>query len=251
MTVLVGGVGQLYQGDLDLGRRAAEQLAGEDLGRGVRVEELHYGAVAVVQRLEELRPDTLVLVGAEQRGRPPATVQRRRFEAKDLEPGIVQDAVAQAVTGYVTIDLVLTVGAGFGALPPRTITVEVEPSRLEPSEDLSPQVSEALAVALRLVRAEVRRAPLLQVAAELRALFDGDRLQPAPAAAAMQRLLAELDVLDREGRWGRVFPLREEVRQRIAAGQTGEGMNHLDWALWWAVLEELDRLQPLEGLSPA
>ena len=64
MQILVGGVGELYQGDLDLGRRAVERLGTEDLGPGVLVEELHYGAVAVAQRLEDLRPDLLILIGA-------------------------------------------------------------------------------------------------------------------------------------------------------------------------------------------
>lgn len=86
VDVLVGGVGQLYQGDLDLGRHAIEALAGEDLGRGVRVEDLHYGAVAVVQRLQELRPAALILVGAAQRGRAPGSVHRRSIEGVDLPP---------------------------------------------------------------------------------------------------------------------------------------------------------------------
>ena len=67
MTVLVGGVSELFQGDLDLGRLAVARLLDEDLGPGVLVEDLHYGAVAVAQRLEEVRPDTLVLVGAVRR----------------------------------------------------------------------------------------------------------------------------------------------------------------------------------------
>ncbi len=64
ISVLVGGVGELYQGDLDVGRQVIEGLAGEDLGAHVAVEDLHYGAVAVAQRLDEVQPSTLVLVGA-------------------------------------------------------------------------------------------------------------------------------------------------------------------------------------------
>jgi Ni,Fe-hydrogenase maturation factor len=103
VTVLVGGVGQLYQGDLDLGRLAAERLAAEALGPDVLVEELHYGAVAVAQRLEELRPRALVLVGAVARGRRPGTVERRLIRNLHLPPERVQRAVGDAVTGYVTL----------------------------------------------------------------------------------------------------------------------------------------------------
>jgi len=249
VSVLVGGVGEVYQGDLDLGRLAVERLAAEDLGRDVAVEELHYGAVAVVQRLEDLRPDLLVLVGATRRGRQPGTVERRRIRALELDPDVVQAAVHDAATGYVTIDLVLEVGSGFAALPARTVAVEVEPALVGPCAELSPAAEAGLVVALELVRAEVRRAPLLEVAAQLRSIFATGRLQPSPAGTAMQELLGELELLDSDGRWGRAFAAREQVRHRIAAGQTPEGMEHLDWALWWTLIEELDRLHPVEALS--
>jgi hydrogenase maturation protease len=157
-SVLVGGVAHLYQGDLDLGRHAVERLQHDDLGPGVAVEELSYGAVAVAQRLEELRPDVLVLVGAVARGRRPGTVERREVERRALDPMEVQGAVADAVTGYIGLDLVLDVAEGLGALPERTIVVEVEPARTEPSEQLSPEAETALAEALELVRTEVAHA---------------------------------------------------------------------------------------------
>jgi hypothetical protein len=100
----------------------------------------------------------LVLVGAAQRDRPPATVERRQITALPREPLEIQRAIADAVTGYVDIDLVLEVAHGLGALPPRVVTVEVEPSRIEPSEHLTPEAQGALVEALELVRAEVRAA---------------------------------------------------------------------------------------------
>jgi hydrogenase maturation protease len=157
-VILVGGVGQLYQGDLDLGRRAAERLAREQLGEDVVVEDLYYGAVAVAQRLEELRPDALVLVGAEPRGRRPGTVERRPVERLELTPAQVQAAVGDAVTGYVAIDLVLEVAHGLGALPPQAVAIEVEPAAVEPSLTLSLVAEQALERALALVRDEVRAA---------------------------------------------------------------------------------------------
>lgn len=247
--VLVGGVGQLYQGDLDLGRVAAERLAGEALGPDVLVEDLHYGAVAVAQRLQDLRPRALVLVGAEERGRAPGTVQRRRVHLPDLPPGRLQQAVADAVTGYVTIDLVLEVARALGALPARTTVVEVEPARTDPGERLSPEGQAGLEAALALVRTEVGRAPLLELADQLRALSRQGRLEPAPALDALRALLDELELLEEQGRWGATFALRDRLRRQIADGQTGFGMDHLDWGLWWALIEELDRLQPTESGS--
>ncbi len=62
----------------------------------------------------------------------------------------------------------------------------------------------------------------------------------------LRRLLDELELLDREGRFGAAFDLRDRLRDEISAGHTPEGMMGLDWGLWWALVEELDRLQPLE-----
>ncbi len=244
--VLVGGVAHLYQGDHDVGRVAAERLAAEDLGHGVLVEELSYGAIAVMQRLEDLRPGALVLVGAAERGRPPGAVERRRVEDPGNTPEEVQTAVSGAITGYINIDLVVNVASGFGALPKRTVAVEIEPVRSDPSTALTPEVEAALEQALELVRAEVCRAPVLALADELREILTGDRLAPSGAVTALRQLLDELDEVDRRGAWGDTFALRDRVREQIAAGKEPHGMGALDWSLWWALIEGLDRLQPLE-----
>lgn len=247
MTILIGGVGQLYQGDLDLGRLAAERLAAEPLGSEVIVEELHYGAVAVVQRIEELDARALVLVGAEARGRPAGSVTRRRIRPLHLPIEQVQQAVRDAVTGYVTIDLLIEVAAGLRALPGRTISIEVEPARADPAAEISPSAAAGLEKALGLVRTEVGRIPLLELADELRPLADHDRLATAPAVDTLGKLLDELELLDEHGRWGASFALRDRLRRQIAEGHTGDGMDHRDWGLWWALIEELDRLQGREA----
>ena len=241
---MVGGVGELYQGDLDLGRVVVERLQTEQLGDHVVVEDLHYGAVAVAQRLEELKPTHLVLVGAVARGRSPGAVERRKVVARPATPAEVQLAVGDAVVGYVSIELVVEVAAGLGVLPARTIAIEVEPALTGPSDRLSPLGDEAVEQVADLVRAEVRRAPLLDLAERIadRTAGDGDRLGGAPAAATLVELVDAIKVLGDEGRWGRLFVLRDRLRRQIDAGQTGEGMDTLDWALWWALLEELDKV---------
>lgn len=247
MTTLVGGVGQLYQGDLDLGRLVAERLQEEDLGPDALVEDLYYGAIAVVQRLEDLEPDTLILVGAHERDRAPGTVERRRVDELDLSTEQVQVAVGDAGTGYVDLQLVIEVAWGLGALPDRTVVIEVEPADVGPSEELSPAAWAGLERALDLVRAEVRRAPLLDVAGRIRRELSDGHLEPSPTREAMADLLGQLELLDREGRWGRTFAERDRLRLRISSGETSESMTHADWGLWWGLIEELDRLQGVEA----
>lgn len=247
MTTLVGGVGQLYQGDLDLGRLAAEQLQAEDLGPDVLVEDLYYGAIAVAQRLEDVDPDTLILVGSHERGREPGSVERRRIRHLDLSTSEVQVAVGDAGTGYVDLQLVVEVAWGFDALPARTVVIEVEPAEVGPSEHLSPTARSALERALVLVRTEARRAPLLDAADRIRQELADGHLEPSPTQEAMVDLLGELELLDREGRWGRAFAERDRLRLRISDGEMSESMTHADWGLWWGLIEELDRLQALEA----
>lgn len=251
MSVLVGGVGELYQGDLDLGRRIVDRLADEDLGAHVAVEDLHYGAVAVAQRLEDLRPAALVLVGAVERARDPATVERRRILPTELELSHeeLQGAIGDAVTGYVTIGLLLEVGHGFGVLPPRVVTVEVEPMRVGPNDRLSPEVEGVVEEVLALVRAEVRRAPLLELAGRLGTVVADGHLSPSPAVTELAALLVELERLDAEGHWGATFASRDRLRRVLGRGEVGAGMDRLDWGLWWTLIEELDRLQPLESTT--
>lgn len=249
MPVFVGGVSELYQGDLDLGRRAAALLAGEDFGDHVVVEDLHYGAVAVVHRLRDLEPSTLILVGATVRGRAPGSVERNRIDAPALSIEQTQAAVGDAVVGYIAMDLIVEVAAGFDVLPPRTVLIDAEPASVTPSEQLSAVGEQSLERAVALARTEIRRTPLLELADRVRALVKGDRLEPAPALEALHALLAELEHLDRGGAWGGAFTHRDRLKQRIAAGETGEGMDHLDWGLWWGLIEEIDRLQRIEAVE--
>ncbi len=250
MSTLVGGVGELFQGDLDLGRLAAERLQDAARPPDVLVEELHYGAVAVVQRLQEIGADSMILVGAVVRGRPPGTVERRLVRPVELSAAELQAAVGDAVTGYVGMDLILEVASGFEAMPRRCVVVEVEPEYTGSGEGLTPSAAAGLDQAIDLVRVEINRTPLLDLAEDLRDLTEGtQRLEPSKALAIIQGLLAELEVLERDARWGRTFALRDHLRLAIAAGETSEGMDHRDWGLWWALIEELDRLGASESVA--
>lgn len=246
-VVLVGGVGEIFQGDLDLGRLAIDRLLTEGLPDYVLLEELHYGGVAVAQRLEDVAPDLLILLGAARRQRPPGAVVRRRVTTLDLTTDEIQTAIQDAGTGYIDLELVVEVAWGLNALPERTVVIEVEPAVVGPHEGLSEVMQAALEGVVALVHSEVELAPLFEVAAQIRVRLDQGHLANAPATAAMTALLGELDLRDLESRWGRTFAERDRLRLAIAAGETGDGMEHEDWGLWWALIEELDRIAKRES----
>lgn len=245
MRIVVGGVGQLYQGDLDAGRLVVERLGAVD--GHVTVEDFHYGAVAVSQRLEELSPDVLILVGAEERGRRSGAVTRVVPELGPIDPVLAQDSVEGAVTGYVTIDLVLDVLRALGTAPARVVVFEIEPERVGPHSALTEIGERAVTAAIRAVRSEVGRTPLYAVAERIRDEMVDGHVEKSPAVRTVGELLAELAETETNGAWGRTFALRDLLRAQIAGGDTGEGITQLDWSLWWALIEELDRLQKEEG----
>ena len=249
VSVLVGGVSELFQSDLDVGRLAVEQLLTEDLGPGVRVEEMHYGAVAVAQRLEELSPQMLVLVSAVKRDRPAGTATRVRLDPAPLDPAQVQAAVGDAVTGYVHPDLVVDIAHALGFLPARTVAIEVEPEVTGTGDGLSAAAARGLHTALGMIRTELRRAPLLALADQLRPLVHDqeDRLEDSLPLDALKELLDELVLLDREGRWGHTFALRDRFKLAIGHSNSSEGMDAQDWALWWLLIEQLDQLEAHEA----
>jgi hypothetical protein len=84
------------------------------------------------------------------------------------------------------------------------------------------------------------------LAGDLEPLAYDQRLDDSPALLALRELLSELHLLDEEARWGRSLMLRDRLRFEISLGHTGEGMDHRDWALWWTLIEELDRLEKAE-----
>ena len=122
---------------------------------GVIIEDLFFGALAVCQRLEDLRPAALILVGAAQRGGAPGCVVRREVRATDMSVDELQHAMGEAATGYVSIDLVLEVATALKALPSRTIVIEIEPATTAPAETLSPAGRLAVSTAVDMIRREL------------------------------------------------------------------------------------------------
>lgn len=134
MRVLVGGVGYRDLGDQSFGPGVSDRLAERDWPPGVDVEvdDLSFNPIALVQRLEaepaERRFNRVVLVSAIARaGRPAGTVEAYRWDGALPSPGRIQAAVAEAVTGVISLDNTLIVGRQFGGLPDEVLVVEIEP----------------------------------------------------------------------------------------------------------------------------
>ena len=146
MRVLVGGVGYRNLRDHSVGVAVADRLATRTWPDGVAVEDLSYNPIALVQRLEDEPLDRrfermVVVAGVSRPGRAPGTIEAYRWDGVLPSPEAVQAAVAEAVTGVISVDNTLVVTRQFGSLPPEAIVVEVEPASDEEfGEELSPTV---------------------------------------------------------------------------------------------------------------
>lgn len=154
--VLVAGVGYQNLRDMSVGPIMAERLSALDWPEGVQVEDLSFGAVHVLHWFQQSESfDAAVFVTAAARGREPGSVHRFAWSAPDVPAEEVQAGVAEAVTGVISLDTLLTVVGYFGALPPRVLVVEVEPRDDSWGPELSPPVEAALDEVADVVREEV------------------------------------------------------------------------------------------------
>jgi len=170
MRTLVAGVGHHDLCDCSIGPHLAQRLQAEPWPEGIVVEDLSYGPIHVVHRLNEEQPPfrRWVVVGAVRRGRAAGSVAAYRWDRQLPDVEEIQARVGEAVTGVVGLDNLLIVTTALGAAPPAIFVVEVEPELETMGDELSQPVRRALPRAAALVR---------EAALDARA---GDALPEAP-----------------------------------------------------------------------
>lgn len=149
------GVGYRNLRDLSVGPAVIDALQELEWPDNVLVEDLSYGPMDAIFRLRELRPERLVVVGAAVRpGRVPGEVYRQRWRYRPEPPELVQERVAEAVTGVISLDNLLVICAHFDALPPRVTTIEVEPEDDSWGEGFTPRVERGVTTTIARLRAD-------------------------------------------------------------------------------------------------
>ena len=172
MRALVGGIGYRNLSDHSFGPVVVDALASRAWPAGVTIEDLSYGPIAVVQRLQDNPPeaafDRAVIVSAVSRtGRPAATLTVYRWDRALPGPEAIQTAVTEAVTGVIAMDNTLIVAEHFQAWPRDVIVVEAQPVVHEYGDELSRDMADAFARACQIVAAAATdanfldRAPML------------------------------------------------------------------------------------------
>ena len=145
--VLIGGVGYTNLRDRSIGPLLIERLQRRNWPVDVVVEDVSYGPIDVLFKLQA-EPSGFrlgVFVGAVARGRPEGAVERYVWQAPTLSVDELQERVSEAITGVVSLENLLHILCHFGALPTRTVVIEVEP---EAEERWGPDLSAPALAAL-------------------------------------------------------------------------------------------------------
>lgn len=154
--ILVGGVGLPWLRDLDYGTQWVNRVAHHDWPDHVVIEDMSYAAHRVLDRLQEVRPRKVVLVGCMPRHEdPPGTI--RRYDL-DLTPPSGEEAherISEAAQGIIDLDHTLAVARYYGAFPNDTVVIEVEPEDDTFGLGFSDVVEATVDTVLDLVRQEV------------------------------------------------------------------------------------------------
>jgi hydrogenase maturation protease len=144
VRVLVGGVGYRFLRDESVGPYVSDALAGRATN-GVEVEDVSYHPVGFVQNLQARPPyDRVVLVAAVRRGRPAGTIESYRWSGELPSGDEIQERVAEAVTGTISLDNLLIVTEALGGFPGDVRVVEVEPGEEGWGEEMSPLIRSRL-----------------------------------------------------------------------------------------------------------
>ncbi len=152
--VLVGTIGYHNLRDFSLGPKLLPQLRAIAWPPGIEVDELNWGPIAIVQHFQALPTpyDRVVILAALPSNRPLGTVTLQRWQGGLPATEEIQDRVAEAVTGVISLDNLLIVGEYFGIWPPEVLIVNIEPGLEESGDSLSPAVETAIPTVLTIIQ---------------------------------------------------------------------------------------------------
>jgi len=158
--VLIGGIGLPWLRDLDFGTQFVRRVEGLDWPEHVMVEDLSFAAHRVLDRINEIAPARVILVGCMPREvDPPGTIRRYLLDLTPPPDQEVHDRLAEAAGGIIDLDHTLAVVRYWKGFPEGTIVIEVEPGDRSFGLGFSPEVEGVIDDVLALVQEEAAKPP--------------------------------------------------------------------------------------------
>ena len=144
MKVLIAGVGHPNLKDLSFGQVLLPHLKKQDWAKEFDLENLSFGAIAVLQWFQDHpgKYDRVVFVSAAERmGRAPGTLDVTDWDFAPLDEEVVQECVAESVTGIISLDNLMIILQYFKALPGEVEVIEIEPVDSSIGFECSPEIA--------------------------------------------------------------------------------------------------------------
>ena len=144
MKVLIAGVGHPNLKDLSFGQVLLPFLKKQKWTSHFDLENLSFGAIAVLQWFQDHpgKYDRVVFVSAAERtGRTPGTLDVTDWNFAPLDEEVVQECVAESVTGIISLDNLMQILQYFKALPPEVVVLDLEPVDSEIGFECSPEIT--------------------------------------------------------------------------------------------------------------
>ncbi len=144
MKVLIAGVGHPNLKDLSFGQVLLPFLEKQKWAKDFDLENLSFGAIAVLQWFQDHpgKYDRVVFVSAAEReGRAPGTLDVTKWNFAPLDEEVVQECVAESVTGIISLDNLMQILQFFKVLPPEVFVLDLEPVDSEIGFECSPEIT--------------------------------------------------------------------------------------------------------------
>ncbi|MEJ7848252.1 MAG: hypothetical protein WKF92_09210 [Pyrinomonadaceae bacterium] len=144
MKTLIAGVGHPNLKDLSFGQVLLPHLEKQKWAENFDLENLSFGAIAVLQWFQDFpdKYDKVVFISAAEReGRVPGTLDIYDWDFASLDEAVVQECVAESVTGIISLDNLMMILQYFKALPPEVVVLDLEPVDSEIGFECSPGIT--------------------------------------------------------------------------------------------------------------
>ncbi|MCY7374625.1 MAG: hypothetical protein LH472_01475 [Pyrinomonadaceae bacterium] len=144
MKVLIAGVGHPNLKDLSFGQVLLPHLKQQDWAKDFDLENLSFGAIAVLQWFEDFpgKYDRVIFVSAAERaGREAGTLDVSNWDFAPLDEAVVQECVAESVTGIISLDNLMMILQYFKALPEEVVVLDLEPVDSNIGFECSPEIT--------------------------------------------------------------------------------------------------------------
>lgn len=153
--ILIGTVGYHNLGNHSLAPALLPMLQTLKWPRGVEVEEMNWGPIAIVQKFQSLESpyDRIILLASIERPeRNIGDINIFRWMGRLPDEERIQACIGDAVTGVISVENLLIIGEHFKIWPGETFIIDVEPGPEKAGNEFTDELQEVIPDYINTIR---------------------------------------------------------------------------------------------------